>query len=237
MPLPTPTDLPAATPLPLSTATAALGGLDENATAPSQAGDPIPTALVEQGESLCASFNLPETACAGVDRNAAWTPFTMTLAGAEMALGCFMMGSVDESPVHQICFEQPFWIDLTEVTNAAYGSVGLAAWSSAPNEPRNQVTRFDAVAHCEARGARLPTEVEWEYVARGPDSLLYPWGNDYLAAALAIHLPVLFPLDSLGHGAERPGSAGGLHCGVPDICALICAPQLSEIPHALRDER
>ena len=121
----------------------------------------------------------------GVQRNAAWTPLVHEFNGVEMVLvpaGCFMMGGEgslgDETPIHEVCFEQPFWIDRTEVTNGRYGSTGQF---SGDNRPRERVTWFEARDFCENRGTRLPTEAEWEYAAHGPESWIYPWGDEFLS--------------------------------------------------------
>jgi formylglycine-generating enzyme required for sulfatase activity len=113
----------------------------------------------------------------------AWTPQFQTFDGFEMALvpsGCFMMGSdtgeADERPVSEQCLTAPFWIDRYEVTNAQVGSTGTFGGD---NRPRDSLTWHEASAFCVGRGGRLPTEVEWEYAARGANNRVYPWGNHF----------------------------------------------------------
>lgn len=123
-----------------------------------------------------------------ITRNQNWKPEIKAFGAVEMVrvpAGCFQMGNEagrrDERPVNQVCFYKAFWIDRYEVTNAQYGSDGH---SPGPKHPRENLTWTEARDFCKARDARLPNEAEWEYAARGPDNLIYPWGNTLIEGNL-----------------------------------------------------
>ncbi|MEX1367916.1 MAG: SUMF1/EgtB/PvdO family nonheme iron enzyme [Nannocystaceae bacterium] len=118
-----------------------------------------------------------------------------------------------------------FWIDIHEVTRGAYtacveagtctpvacpdGSDPIEKFSpeAAAMVPQTCVTHEQAETFCRSVGGRLPTEIEWEYAARGPDARVYPWGNEMRDEYVAMLMTVgSIPADSSYFGIRGMGT-------------------------------
>jgi hypothetical protein len=113
--------------------------------------------------------------------------------------GAFWVGSPhgEYNPEETPRFETQvaaFCMDLTEVTVTAYRECVAAGactpardsrrfcnerWDGRGGHPINCVDWSEARAYCAFRRARLPSEIEWEFAARGgSERRKYPWGDE-----------------------------------------------------------
>jgi formylglycine-generating enzyme required for sulfatase activity len=166
--------------------------------------------------------------------------------------GEFTMGSEDgvywEQPVHKVYIDA-FWIDQTEVTNAMYARCVDASICNLPsfkktdtresyygnsnfdNYPVVYVSWNDADDYCTWTDRRLPTEAEWEKVARGENANIYPWGDTFegdLVNSCDTNCSSSFKNNSFDDGFEDTSPVGSYLGGASPYGALDMAGNVSE---------
>jgi serine/threonine-protein kinase len=108
-----------------------------------------------------------------------------------------------------------FYIDKTEVSNAAYArfcqetnrSLPEGFRLDGPDLPVVNVTILNARDYAQWAGKRLPNAREWEKAARGTDGRAYPWGNQADPSRAVV-------------GAKQPQPVNGLPAGASPCGAL-----------------
>lgn len=141
-----------------------------------------------------------------------------------------------EQPQHEVRLTSGFWIDKYEVTHAAFQAfvdsgdyekqecwsedgwawlekqatrsvISSCAIEMKSDHPQVCVTWYEAEAYARWRGGQLPTEAQWEYAARGPESLVYPWGNTFDSTRVnVVGSDGLMPVGSYPAGASWVGA-------------------------------
>jgi formylglycine-generating enzyme len=141
--------------------------------------------------------------------------------GPKLQQACHADLFASEGPATHV-YLSGFAIDRVEVTVAAYRECVRAGACSPgpllqkdvrflqPRLPITSVTWDEARSFCAWRGARLPSEAEWERAARGVDARTWPWGNLPKTDA-ANHGRFMTPeeMGLINHLRVRPDEADG----------------------------
>ena len=106
-----------------------------------------------------------------------------------------------------------FWMQEHEVTNEEYRQFDAGHEFPVGQErhPVVNVTLREAMAYAAFVGGSLPTEIQWEFAARGTERREYPWGNAEPTCERA-HFRACSPRDPIDV-MTRPGGATpeGIH--------------------------
>lgn len=128
---------------------------------------------------------------------------------------------------HRAVQVAPFAIDTVAVSESAFAAFiaqhprwSLGRTLSNPRKPVTGVTWHAAAAYCSARGARLPTTYEWEYVARANETNRNAAAtSSFKQRALELAIKARPASFLLGSGLRNVWGVRDLHGGIAEWTA------------------
>jgi len=119
-------------------------------------------------------------------------PSMVVVPASDFIMGDATDTRVNEIPTHRVDIERPFAVSQYEITLEEFdlftSSTGrvrrTGQLSKTPGSPVRGIAWIDAVAYTQWLSAitghdyRLPSEAEWEFVARAGSTTNYPWGDN-----------------------------------------------------------
>ena len=144
-------------------------------------GQPLPVELLHKARIESRTVVLPPLTSVPAARGG----LPATIVGDDghtmvlIPAGEFIMGEGESKRIYL----DAFYIDRYEVTNALWDRV-VPVSKRRPKSlcdrcPVINVSWFEAERYCKRVGKRLPAEAEWEKTARGPDGMVYVWGEQF----------------------------------------------------------
>lgn len=103
-------------------------------------------------------------------------PFRLQKTGVTTSSYADYLAHLEANSAHKETYQAALPVNHSDACN--YDSFQKRPKPGKENHPVNCITRQQAESYCKAMGMRLPTEVEREYVAKGPQGSEYPWGNE-----------------------------------------------------------
>ena len=150
------------------------------------------------------------------------------------AFGMADTGYQNEAPRQRV-FVKAFYIDRYEVTFGEYENFIKATGAQLPKAwveldinkwrtyPAQGVTWTETEAYLKWAGKRLPTEMEWEKAARGPDGSIYVFGNKFDPKTARNDLEDTIPVAETGFDESFYG-VYGMSGNLSEWCADFYGP-------------